>query len=144
MAVITAPVTAITKMVRGRMEAALLDAIVGQTNLNSVRHLVGQIATSASHLATTKWGGKNGFLLLVLTETKICLAAGIQDIKYGRIKRPKLLNLKIEYDTKGRGILQIQEDHKVHFQEYNFQEVINAVAVEAIFAAVDAQYVEQL
>ena len=126
------------------MEAIPIDTIMGQPTLNSIRHLVNQLASFASHLATTKWGGKNGFLLLVLTETKICLAAGIQDIEYGRIKRPKLLNLKIEYDTKGRGLLQIQEDHKVHFQEYNFQEVINAVAVEAILAAVDAQYVEQL
>ena len=131
MAVITAPVTAITEMVRGRMESVLLDAIVGQTNLNSVRHLVDQIAASASHFATTKWGGKHGFLPLVLTKTKIRIDAGIQDLKCGRIKRLDLLNPKIEDGTKGRELLQLQEDHKVNCQEYNFQEVIDAVAVEA-------------
>ena len=40
MAVITEKVTAITKMLRGSMEAVPLDAIVGQLTLNSVRHLV--------------------------------------------------------------------------------------------------------
>ena len=51
---------------------------------------------------------------------------------------------KIEDDTKGRDILQIQEDHKGNWQEYSFQEVIDAVSVEAIVADVDTQYTEQL
>ena len=105
MAEITATVTAITKMVRGRMEAVPLDAIVGQPTLNSVCHLVNQL--------TPEWGGKDGFLPLVLTETKMHLAAGIQDLECTRIKRPKLLNPKIEDNTKGRKLLQLQEDHKV-------------------------------
>ena len=61
-----------------------------------------------------------------------------------RIKRPELLNPKFEDDTKGRELLQLQENHKVHWQEYTFQEVIHAVAIKAIVADVDAQYVEQL
>ena len=72
------------------------------------------------------------------------LAAGIQDLKCGHMKRPKLINPKIDDDTKGREILQLQEDHKVNWQEYTFQEVIDSMAVEAIVAAVDAKYMEQL
>ena len=67
-----------------------------------------------------------------------------QDLDCRRIKRPNLLNTKIEDDTKGHNTLQLQEYHKVNWQEYTFQEVVDYVAVEAIIAAVDAQYVEDL
>ena len=142
MAAITTTVTATNKIVRGRMEAVPLDKIVGQTNLNSIQHLVDQLAAFANHFANTKWGGKHGFLPLVLTKTKMRLVNRIQDLECGHIKRPELLNPKVEDDTKGRKILQLQEYHKVNCQEYTFQEVIDAVAVEAIVAAADAQYVE--
>ena len=56
MAAITETVTTITKMVRGNMEAILINAIMGQPTLNSVRNLAEQIASFASHLATTEWG----------------------------------------------------------------------------------------
>ena len=59
-------------------------------------------------------------------------------------KNPKLLNPKIGKDNKGRELLQFQEDHKVKWQEYTFQEVVDSVVVESINAAVDAQYVEEL
>ena len=72
------------------------------------------------------------------------LAAGSQELDCGRIKRPYLLKLKIEDDTKGSKILQFQEDHKFNRQECTFQELVDAVAVKAIVAAVDAQYVEDL
>ena len=93
---ITAAVTAITKMVNGIMEAVPLDAIMGQPNLNSVRHLINQLADFAIHLDTTKWGGKHGLLPLVLTKTKMRLTAGNQDLDCGRIKRPEILKPKIE------------------------------------------------
>ena len=144
MAAIMATVTAITKMVRGRMEAVPLDAIVVHPAFNSFQHLVDQIAAFASRLTTTELGGKHRFLPLGLTKTKMRLAAGNQDLDCGRIKMPDILNPKIEEDTKGRKILQLQEENKVNWKEYNFQEVVDAVAVEAIVLAVDAQYTEEL
>ena len=144
MAEITATVTAITKTVRVRMEAVPLDEIMVQLTLKSVRNLVAQLAAFESHFATTKWGGNHGFLPLVLNETKMSLAAGNQHLNCGPIKKPDFLNLKIEDDTKGRELLQFQEDHKVNWKEYTFQEVVDDVAVEAIVAAVDAQYMEDI
>ena len=117
MAEITATVTAITKMVKRRMEAVPLNAIVGHPTLNSVRHLVNQLATFASHFATTKWGSKHGFLPLVLTETKMSLDPGVQNLEYGRIKWPKILNPKIEDNNKRRKLLHIQEEQNIHWQE---------------------------
>ena len=61
MAAIMTNVAAITDMVRVQMEAIPLDAIVGLPILHSVRQLVKQLTTFASHFATTKWGGKHGF-----------------------------------------------------------------------------------
>ena len=72
------------------------------------------------------------------------LASGIQYLECSSIKRPELLIPKIEDDTSGCELLQIQEDHKVYWQGYTFQEVIDSVAVKSIVADVDAQYVEQL
>ena len=40
MAATTTTVSNITKVVRGRMEIVLLDAIVGKSTLNSMRHIV--------------------------------------------------------------------------------------------------------
>ena len=76
MAEMMTTVTAITDMVRGRMEAAPLDAILGQPTLHSVQHLFDQLATFARHFATTKWGGKHRFLLLVLSEANMRPATG--------------------------------------------------------------------
>ena len=113
MAEITATVTAITKMMIGHMEAVPLDAIVLQPILNSVRHLVEQFANFASHLETTKWGDKHGFPPLVLSEDKMRLAAGYNNLDCKWLAKPNLLNPRIEGDTKGRKLLQLQEDQKV-------------------------------
>ena len=40
--------------------------------------------------------------------------------------------------------MQLQEDPKLHLTEYHFQMIINAVAVEAIVAVVDEQYIDEL
>ena len=144
MATITATMTAITKMVRGRMEAVLLNSIVGQPNLNSVQHLVEQIADFTSHFGTTKWGGKHGFLPLILSKAKVRLAARDKTLDCKRLANPDILNPKMDDNKKGRNILQIQEDQRVQWKEYTFQEVVDSMAVEAIAAAVDAQYVNDL
>ena len=144
MVTIMVTVTAIIKMVRGRMEAVLINSIVGQPNLNSVQHLVEQIEALASHLATTKLGGKHSFLPLVHWEAKIRLAAGDNTPDCERLANPDILKPKIEYNTKWRELLQIQEDQKVQWLEYTFQEMVDSVAVVAIVAAVDTQYVKDL
>ena len=84
-------------------------------------------------------GGKYGFLPLVLTETKMRLATGNQNPDRKRIENPKLLKPKIEDNIKVHELLQFQEDHKVNWKEYNFQEVVDSVEVETIVTAVYAQ-----
>ena len=61
MAEITETVTAITEMVRERMEAVPLDAIVRQRTLNSVRHFVDQIAAFTSHFHYHQMGRQSRF-----------------------------------------------------------------------------------
>ena len=95
MAEVTTTVTAITDMVRGQIEAVPINSIVKQPTLNSMRHLINQIATFASHGATTKWGGKHGFLPLVLSEEKIRLDSGINNLYCKRLENPELLNTRI-------------------------------------------------
>ena len=144
MATITANVTAITKMVRGRMEAVPLNSIVSQPTLHSVRHLVEQLAKFANNFSTTKWGGKHGFLLLVLSKAKIRPADGNNNLECERLKKPDLINPQIEDSTQGRELLQFQMDQKVECQYYTFQEVFDSVAVKYIVADVDAQYVKYI
>ena len=71
MASITTTLTAITKMVRGRMAAVPLDAIVGQPTLPAVQTLVEQLSAFASHFHTKAWGGHHGHLALVLDASKM-------------------------------------------------------------------------
>ena len=101
MAAITTTVTAITKMVRGRMEAVPFDAIFGQPTLHSVRHLAEQLTTFASHFATTKWGGKHRFLPLVISKAKMRPTAGNRKLDCGRLNKPELLKPIIEDSTQG-------------------------------------------
>ena len=53
MATTTAKVTAITEMVKGRMEAFPLNAIVGHPTLNYVLYLVDELTAFASHFVTS-------------------------------------------------------------------------------------------
>ena len=125
-------------MVRGQMEAALLDAIVWKPNFYPMQHFVEQLVAFASHFATTKWGGKHGFFPLVLGEAKMQPAAKSINIDCKRIKKPDLLNPRIKDSTQGLERLQFQADQKVEWQEYILQEVVKSLAVEAIIAAIEA------
>ena len=107
---VTATVTTVTKMMRGWMESVPLNKIVGQTTLNSLRHLVDQLATFGSHFATTKWVDKHGFLRLFLNEDKMCLAARYNNLNCEQLAKLEILNPKIEDNIKGHEILQLQED----------------------------------
>ena len=60
------------------------------------------------------------------------------------LPQPDLVHPKIKQDTKGRDLLQFQEDQKQKWTEYHFQLIVDAVAVEAITAAVDKQYIDEL
>ena len=60
------------------------------------------------------------------------------------LKKKAIIHRNIANDTKGRDLIQLQEDQKLHWTEYHFQMVIGAVAVEAIIAAVDKQYIDEL
>ena len=83
------------------MEIVPLNKIVGQPTLNSVHHL-------AEQLATTKWSGKHGFPPLVLSEAKMRLTDGDNNFNCKQLANPELLNQKIEDNTKGSEILQLQ------------------------------------
>ena len=60
------------------------------------------------------------------------------------LKKPALIHRIIANDTKGRDLVQLQEDHKLRWTEYHFQMVIDVVAFEAIVAASNEHYIEEL
>ena len=72
------------------------------------------------------------------------LASGDKNLDFKRLKNPELFKPIIEDDTKGRKLLQLQENQKFDWQKYTFQEVVESVAVESIVAAINAQCVEDL
>ena len=109
----TTTVNAITKMVKERMEAVPIDAIFGKPTLHSVQHLIEKLATFTSHCATTKWGGKHGFLPLVLSEAKMRPSTGNNNLEYKRLDKLDLTNPRIEDSTQGHELLQFQADQKV-------------------------------
>ena len=70
------------------------------------------------------------------------LVAGDNNLDCERLGKPELPNPIIADSTKGRDILQIQEDQKVEWKGYTCQKVVDLVAFKAIISAVNAQYVE--
>ena len=120
------------------MEAASLDSIVRKTNFYSMQHFSEQLVAFASHFTTTKWGGKHRFFPLVLSEAKMQPAAKSSNLDCKRLKKPDILNPRIEDSTQGRELLQFQAEQKVKWQEYIFQEMVESLTVEAIIAAIEA------
>ena len=74
----------------------------------------------------------------------MCLFTTDGSLNCAWLKKPALIHPNTANDTKGRDLVQFQEDHKLRWMEYHFQMVIDAVAVEAIVAAVDKQYIKDL
>ena len=72
------------------------------------------------------------------------LVIGDAALDCARLPLPARINAQITDATVGRALLQLQEEHKVEWQEYTFQTVLGAIGVKAIVAAVDDQYVEEL
>ena len=105
MASITTTVTAITEMVRGRIAAVLLDAIVGQPTLPAMQKLVEQVFAFASHFHTTVWGGDHGHLAPVLDAPKMRAVTSNPSLDCARLTQPDHVRPKIEQDTKGRDLL---------------------------------------
>ena len=144
MASITTTVNAINEMVRSRMVAVLIELIFGKTTLPAVHTLVEQLANFASHLNTTTWGGRHGYLPLVLDNQKISLVTTDDSLECAWVKNPALIHPNIASSIKGWDLIQLQENHKLRWTEYHFQMVIDTVVVQAIVAAVNEQYIDNL
>ena len=65
------------------------------------------------------------------------LVTGDAALDCSRLPLPARINTRITDDTVGRALLQLQEEHKVEWQEYTFQTVLDAIGVKVIVAAVD-------
>ena len=89
-------VTTITKMVRGRMAAVPINAIVGQPTLPAVQKIVYQLSAFASHFHTTSWGGHHGYLTLVLSKPKMRIVTTDAILNYARLAQPALVHPDIK------------------------------------------------
>ena len=113
MSALTSTVTAITEMVRGKLEATPFDPIIGQSTRHSVRYLIDQLAGFTSHLSSSHWGGCHDYLTLVLSDSEMRLVTGDAALDCARLPLPARINAQITDATVGRALLQIQEEHKV-------------------------------
>ena len=107
MSALTSTVTAITKMVRGRLDAVPFDPLIGQPTRHSVRHLIDQLAGFTSHFSSSHWGGRHGYLTFVLSEAEMRLVTGDADLDCARLPLPARTNAQITDATVGRALLQL-------------------------------------
>ena len=110
---ITTTVTTITKMVRSHMVAVPIELIVGQPTLPAVRTVVKQIAAFVEHFNTTRWASCYGYLPLFLNHQKMRLVATNDSLSCAWLQKPALVHPKIANVTKGRDLVQLQEDQKL-------------------------------
>ena len=80
----------------------------------------------------------------MLSDAEMRLVTGDAALDCARLPLPSRINAQIMDATVGCALLQLQEEQKVEWQEYTFQTVLDAIGFEAIVAAVDDQYVEEL
>ena len=138
----TATVVAVTEMVRAKFEANPLDRLIGQPNFGSVHQMVDQLAAIVSSFPTTQWGGNHGYLPLVLGQAKMRLVTKDNNITCTKITKPDKTSSKITKDSNAKEIITYQDENKLLWQEYEFQQAINSVGVEYMVSAVDGQYVD--
>ena len=139
-----ANLTAFTRLVRAHILAVPFDPLTGQTTQKSVHQLTDQLSAFASYLSTTKLSALHGFLPLFLTPDKIKRVANNTSLGCSRIPKLQRINGAIQDTITGRKLLQLQNNQKMEWQDYTLQNVINELGVEAIIAAVDTQYVDEL
>ena len=108
MSTLTSTVTAITEMVRGKLEAVPFDPLIGQPTRHSVCHLIDQLAGFTSHFSSSHWGGHHGYLSLVLSNAEMRLVMGDAALDCARLPLPARINAQITDATVGRALLQLQ------------------------------------
>ena len=96
MASITTTVTAITEMVRSRMAAVPIDAIVRQLTFPAVQKLVEQLSAFSLHFHTTTWGGRHGSLSLVLSKPKMPIVTTDATLNCTWLAQPALVHPDIK------------------------------------------------
>ena len=141
----TADAVAIDEMVRAKFAAHPLDALVGQPTIASCHHMTEQIAKICAAFKTTQWGGGHGHLKLALVFEKYKAVINKPNFSGANVlPQPYAAATTFKKDDDSNATEKKRADHKTLWREFELQEAINAVGVEAIVKAVDKQYVQQL
>ena len=109
----TPTLTAVTELVRACLEAVPIDQLIIQPTQNSVRQMIDKLSGFASHFSSSKFGECHGYLLLVLSKSKMRLVMGEANLDCARITTPARINPAIADTTSGRALLQLQEEQEV-------------------------------
>ena len=117
--------------------------MIGQPTSARIQLLITQLVEVASSFSICQWKGNHGCLALILNETKMHFASGIDNLDCWLIAQPATINSEITDETKGRELLKPQEEQKTLWQEYDLQEAVKACGVTAIVQVIYAQYTEE-
>jgi hypothetical protein len=122
-----------------------LDRIVGQPTTSTVNHLRQQIAKLAAAVKITSWGGRHGYLALVLTNAEYQSVTGNPTIVLDRLLTPPNVPDGLTNTTTLTNRAAIMGLHNIACQEFWKQEAIDAIIVKKIVCeAVDLTCVKEL
>ena len=142
----------VQESIRAQIGTSAIDKIIGQPTTTSVNNLKEQIAKIAASVKTTKWGGRHGYLPLVLDDTEWRTASGYgatlpngEPNNTDRLTRPPLVpvGLTNTMTITARHAITSKDDHDQ--ADFWTQEAVDSIIVDRIVTEIiDAPYVEEL
>ena len=148
----TATGTSVQEAIRTQIGTMAIDKIIGQPTTTSVNNLKEQIAKIAASVKTTKWGGRHGYLPLVLDNTEWQTASGHGTTlpngnpnNTDRLTKPPLVPVGLTSTMSISARLAITNKDDRDKAEFWTQEAIDSITVGRIVTEIiDAPYVEEL
>ena len=114
----TANEAAIRKAVRAQIATMPLNQIDGQPTKTMVNHLKHQCAKLPSSVTTTKWGGRHGYLPLVINEEEFQSITKDDTATTGRLDTPPITPDGLTNSTTHINQTKRKAKHKIKQEEY--------------------------
>eukprot|EP00804_Cyclotella_cryptica_P019037 CCRYP_014450-RA/>CCRYP_014450-RA protein AED:0.68 eAED:0.41 QI:0/0/0/0.33/1/1/3/0/374 len=141
----TANEATVREAVRATIALLPLDKITGQPTNSSVNQLKQQVAKNAAAVKTTKWGGRHGHLVLILSDTEYQTVTGTPQITTEHVTAPPIISEALANNATLTSRTHVMADHHLACQEFWLQEAVDAIIVDHIVCEViNSAYIEEL
>ena len=140
----TTGAAAVDKMVKARFDTKNFTHIVGAPEHGPINILEDEIAKVAATFKTTRYGGRNRCLALIVNQDEMRRITKDGTIDCTRAPNPPLLIPRLTDTTTATDGNTFAAEHRQVWFEYYLDQAVNLYGVAAIVASTDTQYLSEL